>query len=305
MQAFVAVAETKSFVSAAKRMGLSSAQISRLVSDLETHLQTRLFHRTTRAVSLTVSGERYLAKSKSILESIAEAESEARSTHTNVEGVLRVHCLASFAKRYLIPLVASYRELHPGVTVELELSQRIPRLTEEGYDVAIVLSPDIQDAGVIVRRLATSYSVVCASNAYLARHGIPRTPTELLSHACLNLVPPCASDHWEFVGPAGVESIPIRPVFTVNLADAMTRAVQAGMGIGPLPAYVAVEELDKGAVTRVLSDYRMRETNVFAIYPARRFLNAKIAGWLDHLERHLPEAVAADRVRLESGNPPV
>lgn len=300
MQAFVTVAEAKSFVLAAKRLGFSTAQMSRLVSDLEAHLQTRLFNRTTRSVVLTAAGERYLEKARAVLESVAEAESEARSAHTKAEGVLRVHCLASFAMRYIVPLIASYRQSYPDVTVELTLSQRIPKLTEEGYDVAILLSPEIQDAGVFVRRLTTSYSVVCASKNYLAKQGVPQTPDDLSAHACLNLVPPCAPDRWEFSGPDGAETVPLKPVFTVNLADAMIRAIGADMGVGLLPGYVALEELDKGSVIRVLPDYRMREIDVLAIYPSRRFLNAKIATWLEHLERHLPDAVARDRQRLET-----
>lgn len=299
MQALVHVVETGSFVAASRRMELSTAQVSRLVAELEEHLKTKLLNRTTRSLALTEAGERYFERARGIIASIGEAETEASGAHVRASGTLRIHCHASFALHRIIPLIAHYRREYPEVSVELTLAQRIPKITEEGFDIALVLSPALQDSGVVVRRIATSEAVLCASPRYLKKHGVPKTPADLSRHACLNLLFPGVAgvaEGWSFTGPSGVvETVGLNSPFTVNVAEAMLRAIDAGMGVGLLPEYSASRALREGTMVRVLPGYRMHEINIFALYPARKFLDAKIGTWLDFLDKHLPAAMAADR----------
>ena len=300
MRALVLVTETGSLVAAAKAMKVSTAQVSRLIADLEEHLSTRLLFRTTRRVAATAAGERYAVKARGILAAVAEAEAEATGTHLKAAGVLRVHCIASFALHHIIPLVGRYRREHPDVALEFTLSQRIPKLTAEGFDIALTLSPATQESHVVVRRIAESYAVLCATPEYLSKHGVPRTPAELAGHTCLQLELPGIADGWAFHGPAGVEAAAIRAPFTVNVAEAMLRAIREGLGIGMLPGYSAARALASGELVRVLPAYRMTKFNIFALSPSRRYPDAKIVTFLDFLDRHLPDAMAADREVLES-----
>ena len=299
MKAFVLVTETGSLVGASRSLGVSTAQVSRLIADLEEHLNTRLLFRTTRRVTPTAAGERYAAKAREILAAVSDAESEASGAHVKAAGVLRLHCIASFALHHIIPLLARYRKENPDVSIELTLSQRVPKLTAEGFDMALALSPATQEAHVMVRRIATSYAILCATPAYLKKHGVPKRPSDLTAHTCLQLELPGIADGWSFHGPDGVEAVAIRPPFTVNVAEAMLRAVREGLGIGMLPGYSAAAALKSGELVRVLPDYRMSKFNIFALSPSRRFLDAKIGTFLDFLDKHLPASMEADRRVLE------
>lgn len=304
MRAFVLVTETGSLVTASRSMGVSTAQVSRLIADLEEKLNTRLLFRTTRRVSPTAAGERYAVKAKAILDAVAEAESEVAGTHVKAAGTLKVHCIASFALHHVIPLISEYRRENPDVAIELTLSQRIPKLTTEGYDVALALSPSTQESHVVVRRVAESYAVLCATPAYLKKHGMPETPAELTAHTCLQLELPGIADGWTFHGPAGVEAVAVRPPFSVNVAEAMLRAIRENLGIGMLPGYTAASALRSGELVRVLPAYRMSKFNIFALSPAREFLDAKIGTFLDFLDRRLAAATARDLEVLEKSVTP-
>lgn len=300
MRAFVRVVEAGSFIGAARETGVSTAQVSRLVAELEGDLGAKLLHRTTRRTTLTSAGERYVTRARAILSAVDEARTEVSGAHIRASGTLRIHCVASFALHHLIPLLARYRREHPEVTVQLTLSQRMPKLVEEGHDVAIVFSPATQGAGLVVRRIATSHYVLCASPGYLREHGAPATPADLAKHACMNLEPPDNGGDWSFHGPGGTEIHAVRPILSVNVAEAMVTAIREGMGIGLLFGYSAVKSLRSGDIVRVLPDHRLNEFNVFAMYPAREYLDAKVGTWIDFLNRHLPAAMAADRAVLEA-----
>ncbi|MDT3719548.1 LysR family transcriptional regulator [Pseudomonas oryzihabitans] len=305
MRVFVAVVESGSFTGAAQTLQTTTAHVSRAVAHLETHLRTRLLHRTTRRIALTEAGQRYLARCEQILAYVEEAEAEAGHAQARPEGRLRVHSMTGIGQHYVIRTVAGYRKLHPEVRFDLTMANRIPDLLEEGFDLAIVVAAELPDSGFVSQQIGQTYSILCASPAYLAEHGQPQTPAELANHACLRFISPVVSfDRWNFEGPNGLETFRLGETpFQVNVGDAMTEALRQGLGIGVLPIYSAVDGLRDGSLVRVLPAYRLQRLNAYALYASRQYLDAKIKTWVAYLREQIPQALAADEavVRAASG----
>ena len=243
MRIFVRVAEEGSFTSAAQRLDITTAYASRSVAQLETHLRTRLLNRSTRRIALTDAGQRYLDRCQRILGYIDEAEAEAADAQAKPSGRLHVHATTSFGQSYVVPAVVRYRERYPSVAVELTLSQHVPDIIDEGYDVSLQLSTtELPDSGLVSQRLGEVGSVLCASPAYLKARGTPHTVSDLDGHACLQIVTPLfPRDRWHLDGPNGRETFELPlPDFQVNIADALGAALRAGLGIGSLPMSAAL-----------------------------------------------------------------
>jgi DNA-binding transcriptional LysR family regulator len=301
MRVFVRVVEAGSFTGAAQHMNTTTAYASRAVSDLEAHLRTRLLNRTTRRIALTQAGERYLQRCEQILAYVEQAEAEAGDAHARPSGKLKVHAMTSFGQHYVVPAVGRYQQQYPDVTVELTLAQRTPDLLDEGYDVALVLATDLPDSGLVSQRLASAFSIVCASPAYLERHGVPQTPSDLPQHRCLQMVTPVSpSAQWRFKGPDGEQQLVElgAAAFQVNVAEAMAVAVREGMGVGLLPIYSAISGLRSGELVWLLPEYKSQEMNVYAMYPSRQYLDAKIRTWVELLREEMPATLAHDQAEL-------
>jgi len=300
MRVFVRVVEAGSFTGAAQHMNTTTAYASRAVSDLEAHLRTRLLNRTTRRIALTEAGERYLQRCEQILAYVEQAEAEAGDAHARPSGRLKVHAMTSFGQHYVVPAVGRYQQRYPDVQVELTLAQRVPDLLDEGYDVALVLATDLPDSGFVSQRIAGAFSIACASPAYLERRGVPQTPTDLAHHNCLRMMTPVfPSAQWHFSGPDGDEVIELgAPTFQVNVAEALAAAMREGMGIGLLPVYSAIGGLRSGELVWVLPDYRSQEMNIFALYPSRQYLDAKIRTWIELLRDEMPSTLAHEEAEL-------
>lgn len=301
MRAFVSVAETGSFTAAALRLDLTTSYISRAVSSLEDHLRTRLLHRTTRRIALTEAGKRYLARCEQILEYIEEAEAEASQAHALPAGNLKLHAMTGIGHRYLIKAISEYSEKYPDVSFDLTLANRTIDLIEEGFDVSVIAARQLPDSGYISKHLGQVYSVLCASPAYIARYGLPETPADLNRHRCLRLVYSIMSlDKWVLNGPAGrQEEVSISHThFQVNTVDAMTEALKLGMGIGALPLYSAYESLKDGSLVRVFPEFTLYPLNVYALYPSRQYLDAKIKTWIDFLRDYLLQQLSRDEYGL-------
>lgn len=301
MRVFLRVVDAGSFTAAAHQMNSTTAYASRAVSDLEAHLRTRLLNRTTRRIALTEAGERYLQRCEQILAYVDQAEAEASDAHARPSGRLKVHCFTSLGQHYTVPAVSRYRERYPEVDVELTLAQRMPDLLDEGYDVAIVVGRDLPDSGLVSQRLGETYNVVCASPAYIEKHGLPQRPEDLTKHVCLGMAAPgFHCDEWTLAGPNGEQTVALAaPPFRVNVAEALAAAVREGMGIGVLPLYSAIGGLRSGSFVNVLPEYRSHVMNVYALYPYRRYLDAKIRTWVDFLREALPAMLDADEALLK------
>jgi DNA-binding transcriptional LysR family regulator len=300
MRVFVRVVEAGSFTGAAQYLNTTTAYASRAVSDLEAHLRTRLLNRTTRRIALTEAGERYLQRCEQILAYVDQAEAEASDAHARPSGKLKVHAMTSFGQHYVVPSVGRYQKRYPEVQIELTLSNRVPDLLDEGFDVALVLAQDLPDSGLVSQRLGAAFSIACASPAYLERHGVPQVPNDLHRHTCLQMVTPIfPTDEWIFDGPNGQENIPLgAATFQVNVAEALAVAVREGMGVGLIPIYSAINGLRSGQLVWVLPEYTSQEMNLYALYASRQYLDAKIRTWVEFLRDEMPATLAVDQTEL-------
>ena len=291
MRVFVRVVDTGSFTAAAQALGYSTAQTSRLLSELETSLQARLLQRSTRRLALTEVGTRYLERCRVILGEVEDANAEAGGAHLIPRGHLRVQSTTGIGIQLLAPLVAKYAELYPQVNVDLTLSQRQPDLLEEGHDVVITLSANLPDSELVGQQLGAIYSVISAAPSYLEKYGVPQTPDDLDNHRCLHLIDPLFTDSWTFRDEKGEQLIRPREIFRVNVAEAMAQAAEAGLGVCLMPDYVAVGSYQRGSLVRLLPNYRLHEKSIYALYPSRRFLDAKVKTWVEFLKEEIPKTL--------------
>lgn len=296
MKIFVEVAESGSFTAASHQLGTTTGFVSRSVSELESHLRTRLLNRTTRRIALTEAGERYLQRCYAIMASVVEAEAEAAEAQATPVGILRVHAMSSLGQNYLVPAIAAYQARYPAVTVDLTLSQNVPDLLEEGYDVALrIAAASLPDSVYISRRLGTFHGVLCASPTYLEERGTPQSVEDLSNHTGLQVaVPIFPADRWVLEAVSGKHEFMLPEArFRVNVPDAMAAALQEGMGIGALPTFTIRSLLRSGALVRVLPEYHLQTLNVFAVYASRQFLDAKIKTWIEFLREWMDEALSS------------
>nr|BFE94433.1 LysR family transcriptional regulator [Pseudomonas brassicacearum subsp. brassicacearum] len=302
MRAFSCVAEAGSFTAAAAQLDTTTANISRAVSNLEAHLQTRLLNRTTRRIALTEAGKRYLLRCEQILAYVEEAEAEASDAHARPAGQLKVHTMTGIGQHFVIDAIARYRKTHPDVTFDLTLANRVPDILDEGYDVSIVLASELPDSGFVSQRLGITYSIVCASPAYVKASGCPQK-----NPATCSTTPACAwsarSFRWKKMGvrrpgrPGDGHHQQLTVPGEFGRCDEKPRS-PAAWAWGVLPVYAAIEGLRNGTLVRVMPNYRSQELNLYAIYPSRQYLDAKIKTWVEYLRGSLPEILAAHQSEL-------
>ncbi|SAK99531.1 LysR family transcriptional regulator [Caballeronia temeraria] len=299
MRVFARVVEAGSFTAAAESLNMTTGAVSRAVSDLEAHLRTRLLNRSTRRLALTPAGERYLQRCRQILADLARAEEEASDAHERPSGTLRLFSFVSLGQHYLLPAIARYRIQFPDVTVELTMSQSAPDLFGGGSDVAVIAAPSLSDSEMVSHLLGSTCSILCASPHYVRSRGAPAKPGDLSQHDCLILNTPAFPLHeWLLEGPGGGELISVRGPLQVNIAESLVVAIREGMGIGILPLYAAVDGLRNGTLVRVLLHHTLQNTNIYALYPSRKFIDAKTRTWVEFLRTHLPEVIARDKALL-------
>lgn len=304
MRVFLRVAEAGSFTSAAKLLDMSVAALSRSVSDLETHLCTRLFSRSTRRLCLTSAGERYAKRCKQIVADVENAEEEARSAHQTPSGVLRVHSFTSIGQRYLLPTIAAYQSEYPDVAVDITLSQSIPDLLVGQHDISIITARALPDSELVAHRLGTTYSILCASPDYVHRYGKPSSPTDLVDHKCLVLkLPTIPLGEWELDATEHSVTVKVNGPMQANMADSLAIAVREGMGIAALPVHVAVEWLRRGELVQILPSYTLSRTHVYAVYPSRKYIDAKTKTWVNFLSDRLPDMIGRDHLLLGHPTP--
>jgi DNA-binding transcriptional LysR family regulator len=300
MKVFVSVVGSGSFTAAAQHLKTTTAYVSRAVSDLESHLRTRLLHRTTRRIALTGAGERYAKRCEEILAYVDQAEGEASDAHVHPSGRLKVYAMTSFGQHYVVPSVARYQQHYPDVQIELTLAQQVPDLLYQSYDVALVLARNLPDSRLVSRRLGGAFSIACASPAYLKCNGVPHSLDDLSRHRCLQMVTPVSpTNEWTLDGPNSRETVALGPAdFQVNVPEALAAAVREGMGIGLLPIYTTISGLRSGELVWILPEYKSQETNLYALYPSRQYLDAKIRTWVEFLRNELPAAIDRDQTEL-------
>jgi DNA-binding transcriptional LysR family regulator len=296
MRMYMAVADTGSFTAAAQLLGSTTAQASRAVSDLETHLRSRLLNRSTRRVALTEAGARYLEQCREILDRVDIAEAQAGDAKALPKGVLRLHAPSAFGQYYVIPALAKYCEKYPDVRVDLTLSQHAPDILEGGFDVSLhVTHSPLPDSAMVAAQLCSVPTVLCAAPSYLAKIGSPKTLADLRKHGCLQLLTSFfASDKWTFSSEQGTEvfDVPLAKL-RVSSAEALAIALREGMGIAPLPLLTALSFLKSGELVRVMPTHELQSSTVYALYASREYLDAKIATWITFLRDYIAASLLA------------
>ncbi len=289
MQLFARVVETGSFTAAAEVLGISRALASKVIHTLEESLGVRLLNRTTRRVSLTDAGRNYYQRVSEILTQLTEAEAEAAEMQIEPRGKMRVSAPISFSVRHLAPAMSEFQRRHPRVELELELSDRLVDLVDEGFDLAIRIGK-LADSSLVARRIAPASMIMVASPGYLKRAGTPREPADLVKHNFL--IYTLATRRDEIVLERGSETIStrIRGNLHVDNGDFIAAAAIEGHGISVLPTFIACEHLKRGELVPVLESWTIPSIGIHAVYAQTRSLPAKTRVLIDFLvERFGPE----------------
>lgn len=286
MKIFTAVVDNGSFAAAAGRLGMSRATASKTVAGLEEHLGARLLNRTTRRLSLTEEGMAFYERSVQILVDIWEAEQIAGRTATEPRGTLKVTMPLAYGLHRLGSVIAEYAERYPQVTLNLSLSDRKVDLVEEGYDVAVRIGR-LPESGLIARKLGIVHSVVVGAPDYFRRYGKPKVPADLADHACLGYSLTNMGDEWRLQGPDGIVSVRSTGSIKADNGDILRLAAVAGSGLIFQPWFIVEEDVCAGRLERVLENYTSEELGIYAVYPSRRYLSAKVRTFIDFMLSHL------------------
>jgi DNA-binding transcriptional LysR family regulator len=283
LEVFVEVVKRDGFARAAEALDTSPANVTRYISDLEAHLQTRLLNRSSRKMSLTSSGEALFERAKSILDEVAEAEAIVSSATMQPHGVLRINAPLSFGVLHLAPLWAKFMRKYPDVRLEVALIDRVVDIVEEGYDMAIRISRAGSSTHV-ARKLASSRNILCASPDYIQQHGMPLHPSDLLRHACVGYSYSATADEWQMQDAGGQQhAVKVQCVMHSNNGDTARAAALGGLGVIWQPTFLIGADLRAGRLQRVLPDYHMSDIDILAVYPSRRHLSAKVRVMIDFL----------------------
>ncbi len=280
MGVFVSVAELRGFAPAARRLSLSPSAVTRLVAGLEEHLGARLLQRTTRSVTLTDAGSRFLMRARRILADVAEAEGAAQAERTVPNGRFVLTAPGMFGRLHVAKAMCGYLARYPAVQGELLLGDRMSNLVDEGIDAAVRIGA-LDDSSLVARNVGATRRVLVASPAYLAKRKRPRSPEALASHdtiLCTALTP---TAEWRFFRGDEETRVAITPRFVTNSADAALGHAVLGGGITLVLAYQAAEAVKKGALKVLLPEHEPPPLPIHVVYPSSRLLSAKVRAFVD------------------------
>ncbi|HEX6689909.1 MAG TPA: LysR family transcriptional regulator [Burkholderiales bacterium] len=290
IRVFSQVVELGSFSKAAEHLGISATATSRHVAELETHLQTRLLNRTTRRISLTESGRAFYERSVQLLADLGEAEQEASRAAVVPRGTIKLTSAVNFGVRHLAPAIADFLAAHREVRFDVSLSDRIVDLVEEGFDLGIRIGAAGAEH-IVARRFGETRLVPCASPAYLAAHGAPRSPDDLGRHNCFTYEYITPKNVWRFRDPAGGErAVRVNGSLHSNNGDLLAEVAARGAGIVFEPAFIVGPEVRAGRLVPLLQEYVPAPVPIYAVYPSRKHLSAKIRLFVDFLVARFADA---------------
>ncbi len=282
LDVFVTVVQEQGFSAAAKRLDSTPAAVSRRVKALEQRLGVRLLQRTTRRVQLTEAGELYFREVSRLLGELRNVEQQLDEVTGQATGELRIVAPMSFGQRRLAPVVARFAVAHPKLRVSLMLEDRETDIVGEGLDLALRIAYP-SDSSLVARPIAPVPRYICASPAYLARRGTPKTPRELLQHDCLHYNVISEREEWTFGGADGDETIVIKGVFCSNNGEVLAEAAMQGLGITLLPDFIVEGALADGRLVRILDDRERSPLSLFVLYPSRHHVPAKTRLFIDYM----------------------
>ena len=290
MAIFERVAERGSFASAAEDVSLSPSAVAKLVTRLEHRLGVRLINRTTRRLALTAEGAIYLDRAREILGAIEAVESEIASARASPRGHLRVHTFPAIATHHLAPALPDFLARHPHITFDFMVTNRSVDLVGENVDVSLRMGP-LEDSGLVSRKIVDLSRIVCASPGYLARHGRPAEPADLVRHACLTLSRNPGSASWPFRINGKLIRIDVKGPVSADSADMLLQLAIEGAGILRLSEHVVARAIHEGLLQPLLQDAQDPETYpLFALQPPGRYQPPKVKVFVDFLIERLGSA---------------
>jgi DNA-binding transcriptional LysR family regulator len=288
LTAFVRVVDSGGFSAAGRRLNMSTTMVSNHIQALEDRLGARLLNRTTRKVSLTEIGKAYYDRCTQILADLEQADDLAGAQQSTPRGTLRIYT-ATHIVQFVAPVVADFLKRFADVKVDLTIGERMVDMIDEGYDIAIRLTPP-PDSSLIVRSLATWRHVLCCSPGYLEHHGRPKQLSDLADHNCVRHALYPYGDDWHFVDrkdkPASVR---VSGNLITNSGETLRRAALEGVGISMAAGFLVADDLEAGHLIRLLSEYRPVDMSMNAVYPHRHHLSAKVRSFIDLLAHHSAE----------------
>jgi DNA-binding transcriptional LysR family regulator len=282
MRNFVRVVEAGSISAAADQLGLAKSGVSRRLADLENRLGVRLLTRTTRRSSLTEAGRTYYEGAVRLLSDVAELETLVANSDASLEGRLRLAAPLSFGLGHLAPAIEAFMRTHPGVLIDIDFSDRLVDLVAQGVDLAIRIA-ELRDSTLKARRICPIRLMLCASPAYVERHGEPERPEDLLNHRLL---------HYDIGGGpvlrlsdghGGEQQLQVRPDLVANNGEFLRDMAIAGHGIVLAPTFITWQAVAAGELTPLLRDYWPRPLNAYAVYPQTRYLSRRARAFIDFL----------------------
>ncbi len=283
LRVFAQVVESGGFSRAAERLGLSTTAVSRQVAELEAHLRTRLLNRTTRRLSLTESGQALYGRAVQLLQDLEEAEQEATQAAITPRGTIRLTTSVTFGARHVAPAIAGFLARHPDVKFDVQLSDRMVDLIEEGFDLAIRIG-GAGSENLVARKLGETRLVPCAAPVYLARHGTPATPDDLARHNCFTYEYASPRGQWRFRGTGGREhAVRVAGTVHANSGDLNAALAALGAGIAFEPDFIVRDDVRAGRLTALLPNYSAPPAPIYAVYPTRKHLSAKVRLFVAYL----------------------
>jgi len=283
---FVQVAETRSFTEAGRQLGVSASAVGKAIARMEQRLQVRLFHRSTRSITLTAEGMLFLERCRRILSEVDAAESELAGLAGNPRGRLRVGTpqLGSL----MMPAFDGFMQRYPEIALEIDMSDRMADVIEEGFD-AVIRTGAPADSRLAARRLGACAHVLVAAPTYLKRHGTPSKPRDLERHSCLQHRFPATGrlEHWPLKMAEAEPALALPAAMISNTVEPLAYAALQCRGIAFLPAFLVREALESGALVTVLDKYLEREVVFWMLWPASRYAAPKLRVFIDYMSDHL------------------
>lgn len=283
---FVTVAEMRSFTKAATHFGVSSSAVGKSIARMEERLAVRLFHRSTRSITLTAEGVLFLERCRRILSEVEAAESELSELSGAPRGRLRIS--TPQLTGLIMPTLTGFMRRYPDIALDIDLSERMVDIIEEGFD-AVIRTGTHHDSRLSSRRIDTCRQVVVVARSYLAQHGTPAHPRELASHSCLLHKFPATGriERWPFKLAADEPEPELKERMTCTTIEAITYALLQGEGIAFLPTFIVADELRDGRLVTILDDYMDQTVTFSMLWPSSRYASPKLRTFIDYVVQHM------------------
>lgn len=284
---FTKVVQAKSFSEAARRLGVAKSAVSKQISQLEQEVGVRLLHRSTRKLSLTEAGESYYQHCQHIVERAEIALNELREYQHQPTGTLRVSSPVPFGAALLLPVIKELRSVYPLLNVELQLNDEVIDMVDEAIDLTIRVGK-LPDSSLVAKKLCDTPAVLFASPEYLAKHGIPKTPSDLSQHnwIYLSIMPAPLMRSFRHITTGKKEKPDVKVALKINSVDGVIAAAKQGLGISVMAKATVNQALQQGQLIPLLEDYRLDPISVYAMYPHREHLPPKVRIFMDFLQRY-------------------